>query len=493
MSYVEPGAQDLPLTMLHSALRARTHAPIGIDQGLRPAPFARDPYLAAHPRCAAILVPMIRRGQLVGMLYLENRMASCGFSGAQARILSLVAAQAAVSLHTAQLYADLVDENRERRRAEQALRESRATLLLGERINQSGSWTWEVEHGVVNCSDELCRIFDLNPETPHVEFGMLMRRVHAADRTRVARTLRHAVAAHRPVRFEHRMKGRDGMLRYLSVAGQPLEGTRGAVYVGTAGDITRRKTDEEARRRVQAELARGARTAMAGQLIQAIAHEVNQPLMAISANAGAALRWLRREPDRVGRLEAALRDVVGQSQRAGRIIQTLQALADRRPQFAPVDLHALIRQILSVARSELERQEVTLELDLGGPPERIEGDAVQLRQVLANLVQNALEAMRGAPCGERVLRLAVRRIPQRLVEVRVEDSGAGVAGLGFEAMFEPFTSTRPGAMGMGLPICRSIVEAHGGRIEARSRTPSGCSIIFTLPEQADTRDGPPLV
>jgi PAS domain S-box-containing protein len=474
-------AQDLPLTMLYTAMRKRV--PVSVSDSQRPVPFVSDPYLVSYPRCAAIVIPMMKRSQLVGMLYLENRLSSYGFTVEHTQVLSLLAAQAAVSLETAQLYADLLEENRERRRVEKALRESRATLLLGERINQSGSWTWEVERGVVNCSAEFCRIFDLDPSALQVEFETLMRHIHPGDRENVVRVLGEAVAAQRPVRFEHRITGSDGRIRHLFVVGQPMEEYGADVYVGTVSDITRRKADEEALRKAQAELAHSARMTTVGQLTAAIAHEVNQPLMSISSNAGAGLRWLRRDPPRLDQVANLLQEIVGQSQRAGKIIQTLQTLGHRSPQLGAIDLDALIRDILALAQGDFDRHDVVLELDLQASHGRLEGDAAQLQQVLVNLVTNAVDAMAVTEGRERRLCLATHCGDGR-VEVRVEDNGIGADEPGLEAMFEPFVSNKPNGIGMGLAVCRSIIEAHGGSIQAQARQPHGCSVIFTLPEQA---------
>jgi C4-dicarboxylate-specific signal transduction histidine kinase len=293
------------------------------------------------------------------------------------------------------------------------------------------------------------------------------------------RVIGDAAAAQRAMRFEHRVAGSDGRLRYLSVVGQPVDGNDG-VYVGTVSDITRRKIDEEALRKAQAELAHGARVATVGQLTAAIAHEVNQPLMAISSNAGAALRWLQRGPPRTEQVAGLLQEITGQSQRAGKIIQTLQTLGHRSPQFGTVDLHALVRDTLALARAELDRHEVALELDLGAAPSRIAGDAVQLQQVLVNLVDNAVEAM-AAVAGRRRLLRVVTSAGDGGIELRVEDNGAGVEEARLAAMFEPFVSTKPDGMGMGLAVCRSIVETHGGTIRAQAGRPQGCTVAFSLP------------
>lgn len=240
---------------------------------------------------------------------------------------------------------------------------------------------------------------------------------------------------------------------------------------------------EEALRKAEAELADGAALATVSQLTAAIAHEVNQPLMAISTNAGAGLRWLRREPPRVDQVSGLLQAIVAQSQRAGKIIQTLQALGQDGLQAGSVDLHALIQSTLARARPELDRHGVALALDLAAPHSRVEGDAGQLQQVLCNLVENAIEALAPVQGRARLLRISTGAHADTGggIEVRVEDNGCGAGEPGLDAMFEPFASSKPDGMGMGLAVCRSIVEAHGGTIRARAGAPHGCSLVFSLP------------
>jgi len=419
----------------------------------------------------------------------------------------------AVSPNAVSLQAELLEERRARRCAEQALRESQATLLLGERINRSGSWRWDVARGLVHCSAGFCRILELDPDPDpgpdperghdaapaQIGFDALLSRVHPNDRATVKRVLGDGVARRRPVRFEHRLRGLDGRILYLAVAGQPMGDTDPGVYVGTVSDISGRRADEDALRRAQAALAQGARMSTVGQLTAAIAHEVNQPLMAIGSHAGAGLRWLRHAPPRLDQVEHLLQEIAGQGERAGRIIQALQALGRRSPQSGSVDLHALIGETLALARGELERHEIALDLDLRAPHAVLEGDAVQLQQVLVNLVENAIEALAQVSGRARLLRLCTAAAGDEGgtdggtgggtgsgLALRVEDNGPGIApallaAAGPDAIFEPFVSTRPGAIGMGLAVCRSIVEAHGGTIHAQARTPYGCRVLVRLP------------
>jgi PAS domain S-box-containing protein len=479
------GADDLPATLLQTVMRARQPASVG--DGARPAPFDADPYLLRYPRCAALCIPMLKQAQLVGVLYLENRLSPYAFTAEHTQVLVLLAAQAAVSLETARLYAELLEENQQRRSIEKALRESKATLLQAEQINRSGSWTWELGRGVLTCSAEFCRIFGFDPAQPVIEFAAILARIHPDDRDRVMLETTGCVARKVAVRVEYRIVGDDGAVRYISGVGEPMgcdSDGEADLYVGTAIDITERRAAEDTLGAAQAELARVARVTTVGQLTASIAHEVSQPLMSISSNAGASLRWLERDPPQLDQVRRGLQDIAAQSQRAGGIIQGLQALTRKSaPVHEPVDLHAAIRHIVAMSRNELEHHDVALELSLQAASGWVMGDAVQLQQVLLNIVINAIEAMSEVRGQARTLAISSQSVGGQ-VGIRVDDSGIGLDGAVAGQIFAAFYSTKDKGMGMGLAICRSIIEAHNGCVEAQPRLPRGCSILFRLPETA---------
>jgi signal transduction histidine kinase len=488
LAQAAPGALDLPASVLYTVMRTRQ--PVSVCDSGRQGPFRADPYLLEHPRSAAICIPMLKQAQLVGVLYLENRLAPQAFTSEHAKVLVLLAAQAAVSLETARLYADLLDENMQRQRIEKALHESKAVLLLGEQINLSGSWTWDSGSEVLDCSAGFCRIFGFDPASPSVPFSAFLARIHPDDRTRVLRLIKGCVAKRQPLRVEYRIVRDDATVRYMSGVGEPVgEGAAGDMYMGTAVDITEQRAAEDSLRQAQSELARVARVTTVGQLTASIAHEVNQPLMSISSNAGASLRWLDRDPPQLDQVRRSLVAIAAQSQRAGGIIEGLQALARKsKPVLEPVDLHGTIRHILDISRRELERQQVTLQLSLHATSGWVMGDAVQLQQVLLNTVINALEAMSDLKKGVRELSISSWSTEAGQVAIRIDDSGSGLNAATIDRMFEPFYSTKENGMGMGLAICRSIIEAHRGSVKAEPRRPQGCSVLFSLPEQ--TVSGP---
>lgn len=472
-----PGIDDLPAAMLHAAIR--TQLPVRIDGGQGDGPLRFDPYLQRHDLCAALCMPMLKQSQLIGVLYLENRLASEGFSNEQSKVLELLAAQAAISLETARLYAELVEENLHRQRVEKALGDSEATLRLGEQISQSGSWRWDIERNLMLCSTEFRRIFGFGPDHAAISYRAFLERVHPDDRAMVHEQCASSLRERSQGRIVYRVLLPDGRLRYLASIGNP--DAEGKYWVGTATDITERRAAEDSLRLAQADLARVTRATTVGQLTASVAHEINQPLMAIASNANASLRWMRRDPPHLAEAEAGLLAIAEQSRRAGDIIHSLQALTRNTPTArAEVDVHATIDHIVAICRSELDRREVTVQLALAAPRCTVMGASVQLQQVLLNLVVNAIDAIQ-AGGQERLLTIGSRQQGQERLRIDVDDTGVGLSVGDAGKIFAPFYTTKENGMGMGLSICRSIVDAHGGTLEAQPRLGGGTRFTLLLP------------
>jgi PAS domain S-box-containing protein len=263
------------------------------------------------------------------------------------------------------------------------------------------------------------------------------------------------------------------------------------VFTVILRDVSERRRAEELLREAQADLAHVARVTTLGELVASIAHEINQPLAAIVADANAALNWLagaRPDLDRVrGTLEAIVRD----GQRAGDVIQRIRQLTTKRAfQKVRLDLNSVIRDVVPLIGAELLRHRVSLHLALCPELRRVRGDRVDLQQVLINLVMNAIEAM--ASVEERPRELVIRSAPHEpgFVMVSVRDTGIGIDPNTVRALFGAFFTTKPGGMGMGLSISRSIVEGHGGRVWATSEEPQGAAFHFSLPVDSGAADGP---
>ena len=248
----------------------------------------------------------------------------------------------------------------------------------------------------------------------------------------------------------------------------------------------RQRAEDQARARRE-ELAHAQRVATIGELSASIAHEINQPLTAISANAQAARRMLAT-PTAGDDLNEALVDILGDAERAGAIVRRIRAMVRKQPgEPQPVDINATVAGVTTILRRDIARADISLQLRLAEDLPRVLGDPVQLQQVVLNLLVNACQAMADVADGPRVLRIETSEPKPGSIEITVADTGAGVAGPELEHMFEPFVSSKAEGLGMGLSINRSIVEAHGGHIVATRNRDRGLTLRVTLPAARTAR------
>jgi PAS domain S-box-containing protein len=253
------------------------------------------------------------------------------------------------------------------------------------------------------------------------------------------------------------------------------------------GQFIERKRAEEAFRKVQMELAHANRVATMGQLSASITHEVKQPIAAARNNARAALNFMDRNPPDLAEVREALGCIMGDADRAADIIDRIRDHIHKAPPRKEcLDINAGIREVIELTRGESVKNGISMQADLADGLPLIEGDRVQLQQVILNLIVNAVEAMSGASDGTRELLVSSRKADPGGVLVGVRDSGPGLAPETLDHIFEAFYTTKPGGLGMGLSICRSIIEAHGGRLWASANLPRGASFQFTLPAIAST-------
>jgi signal transduction histidine kinase len=242
------------------------------------------------------------------------------------------------------------------------------------------------------------------------------------------------------------------------------------------------RTRRERAEVLQAELARVTRLTTMGELTASIAHEVNQPLMAIVTNADTCLSWLASDTPQIDEARKAAERIVRDGHRAGDIINTIRALARKsRPEMAQLDMNDVIAEVLALARSELRRHDVSLDTELSGGLETVMADRTQVQQVILNLVMNGIEAMNAIMDRPRVLRVSSRIDGPDSVLIAVTDTGTGLDPAKVDRIFDAFFTTKPEGMGLGLSICRSIIEAHGGRLWASPNPPHGSAFQFTIP------------
>ena len=291
--------------------------------------------------------------------------------------------------------------------------------------------------------------------------------------------------------FEAEMRIRraaDGEYRWLFESAVPLRDEQGNIlkWYGFVVDIEDRKRGEEALQKAQAELAHVNRVATMGQLTASIAHEVNQPIAATVTNAQVALTWLGRQPPDLEEVREALDCIVRDGNRAGAVIARIRALIKKAPaRKDSLDINEAIREVIVLTRGEAVKNGVSVQTQLASGLPSVQGDRVQLQQVLLNLIMNAIEAMSGMSEGTRELRISTGEPESGGVVVAVCDSGPGLAPEAFGRLFEAFHTTKSSGMGMGLSICRSIIEAHGGRVWASVNEPRGAVFQFTLPPKQD--------
>jgi C4-dicarboxylate-specific signal transduction histidine kinase len=225
-----------------------------------------------------------------------------------------------------------------------------------------------------------------------------------------------------------------------------------------------------------------ARLNMMGEMAASLAHELNQPLHAMKNYAYGSICRLRKTPERDPELVAALEQISEEANRAAAIVRRVRVFVQKRePQVAALSLNRLVEEIVLLSRAELEQHQGRVDLELSENLPMVQGDPIQIEQVLMNLVHNGLDAMDETPADKRLLGIKTARQGENAIQVDVCDCGKGIAAADLEQIFEPFFTTKPEGMGMGLAISRSIIQSHGGRLWATVNEVQGCTFHFTLP------------
>jgi PAS domain S-box-containing protein len=403
-------------------------------------------------------------------------------------LLRIAANQATIALQEARAHDELERLVAERAgelvRANESLHRSETYLTEAQRLSHTGSWAWNVSTGEVLWSRESYRVFGLAPEQTSLNVDLIKKLRHSEDRALAEQTLEGALRERRDFEFESRIVLPDGSIRHVRSVGRPVINDAGVLveFVGAVMDVTEGKTREEALRKSQADLAHVTRVATLGEMSASIAHEVNQPLAAAVTSASACLRWLDAQKLEEARWSASR--VIAEVHRASEIIGRIRALTNKAPpQKDWLDVNETIHEVIELARSEIQRNNIVLEIQLSEQVPVILADRIQLQQVILNLVMNAVEAMNGVSIGPRELLIRSGTDESEQVMISVRDSGPGIDPESLEHLFEAFYTTKPHGLGMGLAISRSIIDAHGGRLWATANTPRGAVFQFTLPNR----------
>jgi PAS domain S-box-containing protein len=593
---------ELPLSVLHYV--ARTRQSVILDDALAQNAFSEDEYICQKRARSVLCLPLVKQAKLIGVLHLENKLASHVFTPARISLLELLASQAAISLENARLYNDLREREARIRRlvdsniigilifdiqgriieANQAFLDmlgySREDLISGrlrwteltpaewrdadelagaklkaagtvqprekEYLRKDGSrvpvllgattFDDKQDEGVafvldlterkraelerqllaslVEQATDLMAIADLEGGTPIYlnKAGLKMVGFDSLEEARTRRGIHYMFPEDRqfvnavlwPTVLEKGSWSGEMRLRHFKT-GDPIPvhysafriddpKTGQPVNVGNVcSDITDRKRAEEklrdSERRLldaQMELARVTRVTTLGELTASIAHEVNQPLAAVVANAEASLRWLDRGTPDLDAVRRSVEWVISDGNRAGEVIRRVRALAKKSDiEMVPLDVNDVVRETIGLMQREVLSHQVSLRVELVPALPTILADRVQLQQVIINLVMNGIEAMQPVTDRPRELLIRSRQEERQLVLVSVTDCGVGISAENADRLFNAFFTTKSGGMGMGLSICRSIMEAHGGRLWATANIPHGATFQFTLPVNAD--------
>ena len=382
----------------------------------------------------------------------------------------------------------------EQKRAQEALRRSEAYLAESQRLNHAGSWASDgTTHEALYWSEEMFRIFGFDPQQGLPMRDHWLQRIHPEDRDKVKRQASDRMFVQRvDSDVEYRIVLPDGTVKHIHGLAHPVFSSNRELVevVGTVVDITERKRAENERERLhqlQADLAHINRVSMMGELTASLAHEIKQPIFAVSADTETCLRWLERDqPDLVEAQEAALR-VMKDVSRASDIINRIVSLFKKGvPQRELVDVKGVIQEMIALLRGEASRYSISIHADLTEGLPKIDADRVALQQVLMNLMLNAIEAMKETGTPGR-LTITTRQVENRQILVSVSDTGMGLPPEQKEQIFNAFFTSKPQGTGMGLPISRSIIESHGGRLWATSNSGPGATFQFTLPLEAAAR------
>jgi PAS domain S-box-containing protein len=369
----------------------------------------------------------------------------------------------------------------DQKRAERALQRSETYLAEAQRLSTTGSFSWRIGSGEIFWSKETYRIMEFD-ETVKPTVGLLLQRVHPEDRKLVQQQLDRAVRGEQDYDYEYRLLMPDGDIKHIHVRAhrQVYEAGEGEL-VGALMDVTATRKAQEALQIAQTALAHVTRVSTLGEMSASIAHEVNQPLAAIVTNAESSLRWLSRQPPDIDEAVVGIRQIVKDAHRASEVIRRIREFLKKAgPEMIRLDINEVVEEAVTLLQYEALRHGVAMQLELDSSPLPVRGDRVQLQQVIINLAVNGMQAMTTVRDRDRVLIMRTQPHQSDWVLVTIEDVGVGIKPENADRLFSAFYTTKPDGLGMGLSICRSIIEAHGGRVWASPRVGPGMTFQFTI-------------
>ena len=390
--------------------------------------------------------------------------------------------------HIIQWYGFSIDID-EAKKAEEQLRRSEANLAEAQKLSRTGSWALSPSTTkVFYWSEECYRIWGFDPAQGVPNRETVWRRIHPDDQERVLEEAEHALREKRDYSSEFRIVLPDGTVKYLEAIGHHLFAADGELVqvVGTNVDVTERKRAQDEHEKLgqlESELAHMNRVSIMGELAASLSHEILHPIATARNNARAGIRFLEMSPPNLDEAKEALSCVVMDADRAKDIVGRVRAhIKKAPPRTKSFDLNEAVREALTMVRSAIARNGIAVNTQLTEDLIPVQGDRVQLQQVVVNLLLNAVEAMSLEEKGPKELSIRIEHGQADGVSlVQVRDSGPGIDPGIVERVFEPFYTTKISGIGMGLTICRSIIDAHGGRLWADVNEPRGAVFQFTLP------------
>jgi len=457
----------LPETVLRHVMQSRES--VILDDAANLNPFSTDPYIAQRHARSVFCVPLTNQAKFIGVLYLENSLAPRVFAPARTAVLKLLASQAAMALENTQLYRDLAE------------RESRIRRLVD--ANILGICIWNLEGAIIGANDAFLHMLQYDHE------DVVSGRLRWIDLTpaewreqdeRAVAELR-STGTFQPVEKEYLRK--DGSRVPVLIGGALFEESRneGVAFVLDLTERKRAAEEHERLRQLESDLAHMNRLSIMGELAASLAHEVLHPIATARNNARVGMRFLEMTPPNLDEVRDALGCVVRDADRARDIVGRMHDhIKKAPPRREPLDLNEAVSEVIVMVQSAIAKNGIAVSTHLMEGLGAVQGDRVQLQQVVVNLILNAVEAMSSLEAETRELSIRTAQA-QTGVLVAVGDSGPGIDAGNLERVFERFYTTKRSGVGMGLSICRSIIDAHGGRLWAEANQPRGAVFQFTLP------------
>jgi len=455
---------NLPQSALNYVMR--THENVLLDDASTDKVYSKNEYVGRKRSKSVLCMPIVKQKKLVGALYLENNLAPRVFTPDRVTVLQLLASQAAISLENAALYTDL-----------------QLQVGLLQRLPVS-AWTLKpdgtpdfVNQVWLEFSGQTLDFIQSHPEA-------WMTAVHPEDREMAAKSFWEGVHSGQGFAFETRsLRAKDGTYRWHLQQAVALHDAEGKVlrFVGTTTNIDDQKRTEEALRQAQGDLARINRVTTMGELAASLGHELSQPISGAMTNANVGLRKLAGDNPNLDEVRGAFARIVRDAQRATEIISRIRSQFEKGTlNQESLNVNEIIQETIVLLRDQAMRHNISLRTELTADLPQIIGDRVQLQQVMMNLIVNSIEAMKDVD-GIREMVIRSERAENEQILVSFNDSGPGFPPQLAEKIFDPFFTTKPHGTGMGLRICRSIIESHGGRLWAEAGAGRGATFHLNLP------------